>query len=60
MSLEENKALTRHVIQSFNDYIISGDPDRIKEVFTDNFLWHFTSQPAMNREQFIEFTVNLW
>src|SRR5215510_11995569 len=59
MSLEENKTLTRQIIESFNDYIISGNTDRIREVFTDNFLWHFNSQPTMNREQFIEFTVNL-
>jgi len=55
MSLEENKVLSRQVIDIFN----SDDIESLRNMFTNNFVWHFNSQPTMNREQFIEFTVNL-
>src|SRR5262249_19086974 len=55
MSLEENKALARQGIATFN----AGDTERLRNMFTSSFVWHFNGQPAMNREQFLEFTVNI-
>jgi len=55
MSLEENKVLSRQVIDTFN----SGDIESLRNIFTNNFVWHFSSTPAQNKEQFLEFTVNI-
>ena len=52
MSTEANKVLTRQVIATFN----SGDIESLKEWFTPDFVWHFSSTTTMNKEQFLAFT----
>ena len=52
MSTEANKVLARQVIETFN----SGDIESLKESFTPDFVWHFSSTTTMNREQFLAFT----
>src|SRR5215467_995788 len=52
MSTEANKVLTRQVIATFN----SGDIESLKEWFTQDFVWHFSSTTTMNKEQFLVFT----
>lgn len=51
MSNEENKGLTPQVIETFN----SGDIESLKEMFTNDFVWHYASTP-LNKEQFLVFT----
>ena len=55
MSNEEIKVLARQVIEAFN----SGDIESLKEWFTHDFVWHFSSTTTMNREQFLAFTLNI-
>ena len=52
MSTEANKVLARQVIATFN----SGDIESLKEWFTQDFVWHFSSTTTMNKEQFLAFT----
>ena len=52
MSTEANKVLARQVIATFN----SGDIESLKEWFTPDFVWHFSSTTTMNKEQFLAFT----
>jgi len=55
MSTEANKVLARQVIAAFN----SGDFESLKEWFTPDFVWHFSSTTTMNLEQFLAFTHNI-
>jgi len=52
MSTEANKVLARQVIATFN----SGEIESLKEWFTPDFVWHFSSTTPMNKEQFLAFT----
>lgn len=52
MSNEANKVLARQVIATFN----SGDVESLKDMFTNDFVWHFSSTTTMNKEQFLAFT----
>ena len=52
MSTEANKVLARQVIETFT----SGDIESLKEWFTEDFVWHFSSTTTMNTEQFLAFT----
>ena len=52
MSTEANKVLARQVIATFN----SSDIESLKEWFTQDFVWHFSSTTTMNKEQFLAFT----
>ena len=52
MSTEANKVLARQVIATFN----SGDIESLKQWFTPDFVWHFSSTTTMNKEQFLAFT----
>lgn len=52
MSNEANKVLARQVIATFN----SGDVESLKDMFTNDFVWHFSSTITMNKEQFLAFT----
>jgi steroid delta-isomerase-like uncharacterized protein len=51
MSNEENKVLARQVIETFN----SGEIESLREWFTDDYVWHFSSTTTMNKEQFLAF-----
>lgn len=55
MSNEANKVLARQVIATFN----SGDIESLKEWFTPDFVWHFSSTTTMNKEQFLAFTQSI-
>src|SRR5215472_3744894 len=52
MSTEANKAIARQVIETVN----SGEIESLKEWFTHDFVWHFSSTTTMNKEQFLAFT----
>ena len=52
MSNEANKAMARQVIETFN----SGDIESLREWFTHDYVWHFSSTTTMNKEQFLAFT----
>jgi len=51
MSSEANKVLARQVIETVN----SGEIESLKEWFTHDFVWHFSSTTIMNKEQFLAF-----
>jgi len=51
VSNEEIRVLARQVIEAFN----SGDIESLKEWFTHDFVWHFSSTTIMNKEQFLAF-----
>ena len=51
MSNEANEVLARQVIESVN----SGEIESLKEWFTHDFVWHFSSTTTMNKEQFLAF-----
>src|SRR5215467_5629013 len=48
---EEIKILARQVIEAVN----SGEIESLKEWFTPDFVWHFSSTTPMNKEQFLAF-----
>jgi steroid delta-isomerase-like uncharacterized protein len=52
MSNEEVRVLARQVIEAFN----LDDIESLKEWFTHDFVWHFSSTTSMNKEQFLAFT----
>ena len=51
MSNEEIRVLARQVIEAVN----SGEIESLKEWFTHDFVWHFSSTTIMNKEQFLAF-----
>jgi len=55
MSNEANKVLARQVIETVN----SGEIESLKEWFTHDFVWHFSSTTTMNKEQFLAFIHNI-
>ena len=55
MSTEEIRVLARQVIETFN----SGEIESLKQWFTPDFVWHFSSTTTMNLEQFLAFTHNI-
>ena len=49
--LEENKEIALTLSKTINN----GDQEKVNELLTDNFIYEANGNPAINKQQFIEF-----